>query len=204
MSSPTKDVHFDGNPVDLDRVFAACALQFLLEPSSFRDSEGNELESVKTAYLLAKFRGPALDWAARRVDQDGALTSQSYADTCTAVKAYFGYDSTQAEAIARATLGQLTLQGDLLEFLVEFDGLCAKAGLASDTSKITLLIPKLKGRYRSVITDSGQLPTRYYTVRQMLTNAYAMDPGTAKTRRGEAQESPLQEMWQTRSHRVTV
>lgn len=173
MATELKDVLFDGNQLDLDRVFAACAMQFIADPSRYSD------DSTKCAHLLSRFRGPALDWAARRIDQDAALNGASYADLCNAVKAYYGYDRAQAAAVAASQLGVMRLQGDLLEFLVSFDDACTRAGIASDVSKIAILLPKLHGRYARVVTDNGSLPTRYSTVRGWLTNAYALSPENA-------------------------
>jgi hypothetical protein len=162
------DLIFDGSPVDLERVLAYIRLQALLYPLAL------STDSRKSAYLLSHFRGPAIDWAATYI-QSRAAAADTHDQLVNRVKTAFGYDSAQQQAIAQTRLGAIHHQGDLMEFLVEFDNLCNVSGINADTSKITLLLPKLKATYREAITRSGELITNYSTMRNNLGNIYARE-----------------------------
>lgn len=165
-SDIAKDVIFDGNVLDLDRVYAACALQFLLNSSSFAT------DSQKSAYLLSHFRGPALDWAARLIDKKPDALN-AYASLCTSVRSHFGYDSVQVQAIAQTQLATLRQTGNLLDFLVQFDDTCARAGIGADPSKITLVLPKLTPFYRNAVVCNGDTISTYSTLRSQLVNVHS-------------------------------
>lgn len=160
------DVTFDGNPLDLDRVINSCVIAHLLHPSSFADS------TTKSVYLLQHFRGPALDWAGSILSKgQGPLTN--YDSFVNRVRLQFGYDAVQVQAIAQTRMGVMRQSGDLLEFILEFDDVCSRAGLGSDTSKITLLLPKLQPRIRDMLFSGGDTLVSYSTVRSQLLNIYS-------------------------------
>lgn len=169
--SPPKasdSLSFDGSVLDLDRVLAHVSLQFLLHPAAFNS------DATKVAFLYAHFRGAALDWAATEMGSDrGRARMLSWSQSLTHLKNAFGYDSVQVMAIAQTRLSVLSQKGDLLEFLLEFDSLVSKAGLAADATKLTLLVPKLQKRYRDALTMSGDTLSSYGTVRAQLLNMYS-------------------------------
>lgn len=171
LPSPPKasdSLSFDGSVLDLERVLAHVSLQFLLYPEAFSD------ERRKVAFLYAHFRGAALDWVATEMSNDqGRTRMSSYAQSLTAVQNAFGYDSVQVQAIAQTRLSALKQTGDLLEFLLEFDSLTAKAGLRADSTKLTLLVPKLNKRYGDALVMSGDTLSSYSTVRAQLLNMYS-------------------------------
>lgn len=157
------DVTFDGNPLDLKRVLAAISFQILLHPSEFA------ADQTKSLYLCAHFRGHALDWASGVISRN-LVYLDNYQQFCARLETAFGYDAAQAIAIAQTQLGAMRQTGDIVEFLVEFDDTCSRAGVNSDTSKITLLMPKLNTYYRDGICRSGDLHSNYSTVRTQLCN----------------------------------
>jgi hypothetical protein len=163
---PSTDIIFDGNVLDLDRVFASCALQFILYSSQFGD------DSLKSAFLLAHFRGPALDWAARVLERKPEAL-QNYLSFSNVVKNQFGYDSVQVQAIAQTQLAALHQKGNLLDFLIEFEDTCSRAGIAADTSKITFLLPKLNSYYRNALVVGGEPLTNYSSLRSHLINVHS-------------------------------
>lgn len=171
LPSPPKasdSLSFDGSVLDLDRVLAHVSLQFLLYPEAFATDQ------LKVAFFYAHFRGAALDWAAMEMSSErGRARMSSWSQSLNAVKSSFGYDAVQVQAIAQTRLSVLEQKGDLLEFLLEFDSLCAKAGLNADATRMTLLVPKLNKRYRDALTTSGDTLSSYTTVRSQLLNMYS-------------------------------
>lgn len=169
--SPPKasdSLSFDGSVLDLDRVLAHVSLQFMLHPAAFNS------DATKVAFLYAHFRGAALDWAAMEMSSErGRTRMSSWAQSLTQVKNAFGYDGAQVQAIAQTRLSALAQTGDLLEFLLEFDSLTAKAGLNADATKLTLLVPKLQKRFKDALTMSGDTLSAYGTVRSQLLNMYS-------------------------------
>jgi hypothetical protein len=180
--SPSSDIVFDGNVLDLDRVMASCAIAFSLHPSSFPS------DSPKSAFLLAHFRGPALDWAARIIEKkpDSLV---NYASFLNIVRSNFGYDAVQVQAIAQTQLGQMQQKGDVLEFLMEYDDACARAGAVSDITKVTMLLPKLNTFYRNAVVCSGDTISNYSTLRTQLLNIHSRMPAQGiptETKRAKA------------------
>lgn len=179
---PAGDVNFDGSILDLDRVLAFVSLQYLLYPDAFVD------DSVKVAYLLSHFRGPALDWAGRQLQ--GTRPAEvarlsNYTQMLSHVRSEFGYEVSQVQAIAQTRMAALKQTGDLLEFLQEFEQVAALAGLWADVTRLTLLIPKLSKRYHDAITMSGESLTTYSTVRNQLVNIYSRSGVQEKSVEGQ-------------------
>lgn len=196
----TTDVFFDGNVIDLDRVFAAVAIQVLLDPSAFAQDE------TKSAYLLSHFRGPALDWAARTIDKHQAWLA-NYPSFCSRVRTQFGYDEAQAVAVAQTQLAALQQKGDLVEFLAEYDDVTSRAGINSDTSKIAFLLPKLKKRYQDAIVLSGDLITNFSSLRLALCNINAREATSSvplETKRNRARCKKCGKRGHTASQCVTT
>ena len=159
---------FDGMGLDLDRVLAHVSLQLLLYPEAFAHP------ATTVAFVSAHFRGAARDLAAMEMSsQKGRQRMENWDQSLAAVKSAFGYDSVQVQAIAQTRLNALEQKGDLLEFLLEFDALTAKAGLHADVTKMTLLVPKLAKKYRDGLTMSGDTLSNYGTVRNQLLNMYS-------------------------------
>lgn len=163
---PPSDLSFDGNVLDLDRVLASAVIAFTLHPNSFPD------DSLKSAYLLSHFRGSALDWAARLIDRRPESLS-GYATLVNSIKLHFGYDAVQVQAIAQTQLGMLQQKGDMLEFLLEYDDCCARAGITSDASKIAMVFSKLNTYYRESLISGGDTFTNYSTIRSRLINVHS-------------------------------
>lgn len=169
MSSTDKEVHFTGRPTDIDLVAADCQFEFILNSGSYTS------DSERIAYFLAKCRGPALTWAARYLDGHPGLTADSYADFLSTIKEQFGYDARQSGAIARSQLSSLRQTGTLVEFIADFDDACGRADIHADQPKITMIMDKLKPRYRQAVVDAGLIPERYPALRTKLLNISAME-----------------------------
>lgn len=180
------DVCFDGMVLDLDRVLAFVSIQFLLHPSAFVD------DSSKVAYLLAHFRGPALDWAGRQIASSrpaDVARFSNYASMLAHVRATFGYEASQVSAMCQTRMSACKQTGDLLEFITEFEGLCQQIGLMADVTKITLLLPKLTPHFRNALTMSGENLSDYSTMRNQLFNVYArsgVQEGSTEGQRAKA------------------
>lgn len=177
LPSPSRDIFFDGNPVDLDRLFAHCAIQALIKPPAFAETK------AMVSYLLAHFRGPALDWAARKLSDNSIQNYRGdYAGFCEEVKTQFGYSASQGMVIARTRLNALKQTGGMREFILEFDDLCAQAGLSSDVTKTTLAFPKLKKFYQDAWTcETSLLNVTWASVRTFLLNVASRHEEHGKT-----------------------
>lgn len=163
------DIVFTGRPTDIDRLAADAQFQFILNDGDYaKDPE-------KIAYFLSKCRGPALTWGARYLDSHPGLTSDTYAAFLAHVKESFGYDAKQSAAIARAQLSSLRQSGTLVEFFADFDDACGRADIQADEPRLTMLLDKLKPRYRQMIIDTGVIPEKYAKVRKHLLNVSAME-----------------------------
>jgi hypothetical protein len=164
LPSPSSEITFDGNPVELDRLFAHCALQRLLYPLAFTETK------TLIGYLLAHFRGPALDWVVKELANDTiAKWTNDYEAYCNRIKSQFGYSLNQAYIIARTRVMALKQTGGMREFILEFDDLTAQAGLTSDIVRTTLAFPKLKKFYQDAWTcDPTKLNATWNSVRTFL------------------------------------
>jgi hypothetical protein len=85
----------------------------------------------------------------------------------------YGLQPAREQALAQTQLDHLKQSGDLLEFLTEFEGLCATVGIRADSSKVMIVIPKLEPYYQSAIRSSGELYGVYTELRAALGNLYA-------------------------------
>lgn len=168
-----EDVTFTGKPTDIDLLAANAQFEFILNADDYTT------EPEKIAYFLSKCRGPALTWGARYLDSNPGLTSQPYAAFLAHVKDSFGYDDSQAGAIARAQLSTIRQSGTLVEFIADFDDACGRADIHADEPKITMLLDKLKPRYRQIICEQGLIPESYPRLRKKLLNISAMEGQSA-------------------------
>lgn len=173
--SSRDDITFTGKPTDIDLLAADCQFQFILNADDYSSN------AEKIAYFLSKCRGPALTWAARYLDVHPGLSADTYAEFLQQVKDAFGYDAKQAGAIARSQLSSLRQTGTIVEFFADFDDACGRADIHSDEPKITMMMDKLKPRYRQVIIDSGIIPEKYAAVRKRLLNLSAMELQAVRT-----------------------
>lgn len=167
--SPRDEVTFTGKPTDIDLLAAACQFEFILNADDYSS------DSERIAFFLQRCRGPAMVWAARYLDQNPGLASEPYGAFLLNVKNTFGYDDKQAGAIARAQLSALRHTGTLIEFVADFDDCCGRADIHADEPRITMILDKLKPRYRQVISDGGVIPERYASLRKRLLNMSAME-----------------------------
>jgi hypothetical protein len=177
------DVTFTGRPTDIDLLAADAQFQFIL------NSDDYSSDSEKIAYFLSKCRGPALTWGARYLDTNPGLTSETYAAFLGNVKSSFGYDAKQAGAIARSQLSSLRHTGTVIEFIADFDDACGRADIHADEPKITMILDKLKPRYRQSIIDGGVIPEKYAAVRKRLLNISAMEGQAADIERIQGQKN---------------
>lgn len=165
--APTKDVLFDGNPADLDRLLAHVSVRFLSDPAEF------ETDSQKSAFLGTRFRGPALDWLANILSTKPAELN-NFTNFTNLVKNAFGVDSERRQVIAQGQLMALKQDGvDLLQFLAEFEALCTKSGNDDDDARLLLAPSKLDSYYRDAMTTSTTAHTSWVSYKQALGNLYA-------------------------------
>lgn len=163
------EVVFTGKPTEIDQLAADAQFQFILNAADY------STEPEKIAYFLSKCRGPALTWGARYLDLNPGLTAEPYSAFLAVVKSSFGYDNAQAGAIARAQLSSMRQLGTVIEFIADFDDACGRADINADSSKITMLLAKLKPRYSQIIAESGEIPASYPRLRKKLLNISAME-----------------------------
>lgn len=163
------EVLFEGLPTQIDLLAADCQFAFLQDPDDF------ENDSQKVARFLSRCRGPALSWGARYLESNGGMINDSWGEFLLAVKAHFGYDARQSLAIARSQLSRLRHTGDVVRFFADFDDACGRADIHADEPRITMVLDKLKPRYREAVISRGVIPQSYPQLRTMLTNMGAME-----------------------------
>lgn len=165
------DVTFDGNPIDLERVLAHVALRFITHAGQF------STDRERSAYLASHFRGSALDWVSLQLTGQQTVTYlDDYEGFVNRVKNAFFFSLDHAQAQAQNELGALKQTGDLLEFLERFEFLTVRAGTVSDTSRLTLLFPKLNARYHEALLGGGNAYVSYTVARTKLLNIYDRTP----------------------------
>jgi hypothetical protein len=140
---------------------------------------GRGLDEAKSAFLASHFRGPALDWLANQILSVTPSPLANFSAFQASVRNAFGVSADRQQVLAQERLGAFKQKGDLLVFLAEFEGLCTQAGLNSDISRMTLLMPKLEPFYANALRTSGQLLATYTQIKACLGNLYVRQPAQA-------------------------
>lgn len=167
LPAPLADMSFDGNPADLKRLITHVRIRVIGNDAALNT------DARRSAFVASHFRGAALDWLGAQLETDPDALDDFDA-FIKAVSAAFGYSGNAAIAVARQELETLKQSEDLLLFLTRFEALTATIGLVSDTTRVTLVMPKLSPYYAEAIRKNGTIFTRWSTLRATLINLDAM------------------------------
>jgi len=162
-------IFFDGsNWESLPRLVAQAKLALLLD---------NQVADAKdqSAWVAARFRGPALDWFSNEYDSDDTLLDD-FASFVTRVENAFGVSDGGLRAHRRGQLEGLKWQPDLPVFFSEFDRLTSQLGLRSDETRIALVRNKLPISVQKLLAEQALDFSNYETMRERLLTMWALDP----------------------------
>jgi hypothetical protein len=164
-------IFFDGsNGEDLLRLVTMSRLAFLREPERYEEDI-----RAQCGHLAKNFRGPALDWVGNVLSTNaGAL--DNFQGFYNLVRAHFGIDDGNLDALRRAELDALRWRPDLPVFFAEFDRLTSLLGLAGDAVKIALVRSKLPTHVQKLLAEQALDFAHYPTMRTRLLTMWALDP----------------------------
>jgi hypothetical protein len=173
-SSEDTSITFDGsNWQDLSRLATASRMKFL-QTANLED-DPYATDEAKCAYLVSHFRGPALDWAGERYDNNPAAFNQ-YIVFVQTVRQAFGISDEGLRAQRRGQLEGLKWQSDLAVFFAEFDRLTQQLGLTEDATKIALVRNKLPVHVQKLLAEQALDFANYSTMRERLLVMWNLDP----------------------------
>jgi hypothetical protein len=181
-NSPDK-LTFDGsNWQDLTRLITSARVKFL---QSDLATAGDEVDPygddrAKSAYLISRLSGPALDWAGQVYETTPAVIN-NYAGFLEALRNAFGVSDAGLSAQRRGQLEGLKWQSDLPIFFSEFDRLTQLLGLTGDATRIALVRGKLPVHVQKLLAEQALDFANYDTMRERLLTMWALDPGRSIT-----------------------
>jgi hypothetical protein len=172
VASPDKDdLKFNGsNWQALSRVVALCRFQFL------QDSDYDDDEARKCAYLATRYDGPALDWAASL--PPAALSD--FDGFVTATRQAFGIADNNITALLRRDLDQLQWSPDVPVFFSEFDRLTLGLGITSHETRVAMVESKLPSIMKIRLAEQALSFANYDTMRERFNCMWALDPSRGK------------------------
>lgn len=177
MSNDNADqVTFDGsNWQDLSRLVTNSRMKFLQTDSL--DDNPYEGAPAQCAYLVAKFRGPALDWAGMEYDANNQVFN-NFTNFVTSVRNAFGISDEGLSAQRRAELEGLKWDAaDLPVFFAEFDRITRQLSLNDNATKIALVRSKLPLSVQKLLSEQALNFADYATMRERLLTMWNLDPG---------------------------
>jgi len=110
------DIKFTGKGADLLPVITHCQVQFLAKPQKF------SIDSTKSGYLAATFRGTALTWLTAQLQRDSDLLDD-YPAFLKLVKASFLASPEVQRQTAEQQLRQLRQKGSAQNYTLQFEEL---------------------------------------------------------------------------------
>lgn len=163
-------IRFHGsNWEDLDRLIALAKFNFL------QDSDYDDDDTKKCAYLAQRFEGPALDWVASTHTSNASIF-ENFVGFVTAVKEAFGVEANNITALRRKALDDLRWGPDVPVFFAAFDRITFQLGITSHQTKIAMVMAKLPMNLRSELARQALSFENYETMRERLNTMWALDP----------------------------
>lgn len=161
---------FNGsNWEDLDRLVAQAEFEFML------DDDYDDNERRRSAYLAKHFVGPALDWAASTLRNNGAALD-TFAGFVTAVKEAFGIEANNVTALQRSSLDDLHWSHNVPVFFAEFDRLTLQLGITDHGTKIAMAQAKMPNEVKAELARQSLQFANYDTMRERLNTMWALNP----------------------------
>ena len=165
---------FDGsNWQDLSRLVTESRMKFLQTASA--DPDPYEEDSAKCAYLVTKFRGPALDWAGMEYEANQEVFN-NFNNWIVSVRNAFGISDEGLSAQRRSELEALRWSADLPVFFAEFDRITRQLGLNDNATKIALVRSKLPVNVQKLLAEQALNFADYATMRERLLTMWNLDP----------------------------
>lgn len=175
MSPDEKDEKFDGtNWQELNRQVALAKFAFL------QDSDYDNDDQRKCAYLASCYTGSALDWVAS-AHANNAGVFNTFDGFITATREAFGIHDNNITALLRRELDQLQWNTDTPIFFAEFDRLTLALGINSHETRVALVEAKLPYAMKQLLASQALSFANYDTMRERFNCMWAMDPSKAKT-----------------------
>jgi hypothetical protein len=169
------DLIFTGaNWEDLARLVGLARFAFL------QDNDFANDEPMKCAWLAARFRGPALDWAVNVQSRTPAVFDD-FDTFVTNIREAFGVADLTISAIQRTDLERLRWSHDIPVFFATFDRLTLQLGLTNHETRIALLKPKLPVQLSQKLAEQALNFANYETMRERLITMWALDPNRGLT-----------------------
>jgi len=178
----TVPIKFDGsNHEDLDRLVALCTFKFILDT----DFDDNDVR--KCAYLATNFEGPALDWVMSRHLAE-AVIFENFVNFVTEVRQAFGVEADNLMSLRRTKLDELKWGPEVPVFFAEFDRLTLQLGIADHATRILLVRQKLPTSWLKLLAEQALNFANYDTMRERLITMWTLDPHS-RTSGGSASSS---------------
>ena len=173
----TNEILFFGhNWQDMGRLEALAQFEFLQDGDYSTDGpDGTRVPNhyARVGYLAARFRGPALDWAAKVIaSQPGLLNN--YPAFVTGVKQHFGIDDETIQIQNREELDKLVWGRDVSVFFAELDRICFSLSVSTNEAKINLVLSKLPARVKQLLAEQALTFNNYDTMRSRLTTMWML------------------------------
>lgn len=170
MAADPLDLKFNGaNYETLDRIIGLCRFKFL------QDTDYNDDEPRRCAYLASQFEGPALDWAVSTHVQNPA-SFDDFDGFIVAVKQAFGVEANGLTALRRRALEDLKWGREVPVFFAEFDRLTLQLGQTGHETRILMVREKLPLSLKSELARQALEFHNYETMRERLISMWALDP----------------------------
>jgi hypothetical protein len=169
FSKDAAAITFDGsNWESLPRLVVQAQLALLLD---------NQVADQKdqSAWVAARFRGPALDWFAEVYGRDPKILDD-FKKFVTTIEQAFGVTDGGLRAHRRGQLEGLKWQPDLPVFFAEFDRLTSQLGLHEHETRIALVRNKLPISVQKLLAEQALDFSNYETMRERLLTMWALDP----------------------------
>jgi hypothetical protein len=164
------DLHFNGSDWQaLNRIVALAKFQFL------QDSDYDDDEPRRCAYLAAKFVGPALDWVATSHASNAAVFA-TFEGFVTATRQAFGIADNNITALLRRDLDALQWRVETPVFFAEFDRLTLGLGITSHETRIAMVEGKLPMHLKKLLSEQALSFANYDTMRERFNCMWATDP----------------------------
>jgi hypothetical protein len=175
VSTPEDDtVTFNGsNWQELNRLVALARFAFL------QDSDYDDNDSKKCAYLCGKYSGAALDWVASSYHTNPAIFND-FGNFIEATRQAFGIADNNITALLRRELDQLSWQTDTPVFFAEFDRLTVALGITSHETRVAMVEAKLPLSMKTLLASQALSFANYDTMRERFNCMWAMDPSRSK------------------------
>lgn len=176
VSSPDTDgAKFDGtNWQELNRQVALAKFQFM------QDSDYDDDNPRRCAYLASCYEGPALDWVTSAHTNNPAIFN-SFEGFITATRQAFGIADNNITALLRRELDQLQWNVDVPVFFAEFDRITLALGITSHETRVAMVEAKLPQSMKILLATQALSFSNYDTMRERFNCMWAMDPTRGKT-----------------------